>query len=146
MTSCTVEARKTAEGLARVLLVDDDPASRLALQTVLRAGGYKVETANSAAEAVSKMDEGEYELVLTDLRMESPEAGLRVLAHARIVEYRPAMAVIRTYVDHDQAPGNGADQPVLFSSDDIPELFSKVADLIGHRVTRRIARSLRQTG
>ena len=38
--------------LARVLLVDDDPASRLTLKTVLEAGGYNVDSAASAAEAL----------------------------------------------------------------------------------------------
>ncbi len=40
--------------LARVLLVDDDPTSRLTLKTVLEAGGYTVDSAASAAEAVGK--------------------------------------------------------------------------------------------
>src|SRR5262244_3012892 len=83
--------------LARVLLVDDDPTSRLTLKTVLEAGGYSVDSAASAAEAVGKLDEGEYELVLSDLQMESPEAGLKVIAHARIKDYKPATALIKTY-------------------------------------------------
>src|SRR6516164_10938962 len=83
--------------LARVLLVDDDPTSRLTLKTVLEAGGYNVDSAASAAEAVGKLDEGEYELVLSDLQMESPRAGLKVIAHARIKEYKPATALIQTY-------------------------------------------------
>src|SRR5689334_24906319 len=83
--------------LARVLLVDDDPASRLTLKTVLEAGGYAVDAAASAAEAVGKLEEREYELVLSDLQMESPEAGLKVLAHARMMEYKPAMALVTTY-------------------------------------------------
>jgi CheY-like chemotaxis protein len=58
--------------LARVLLVDDDPTTRLTLQTVLEAGGYHVDAAASAAEAVGKMEECVYELVLSDLQMESP--------------------------------------------------------------------------
>src|SRR6266446_882629 len=85
--------------LARVLLVDDDPTSRLTLKTVLEAGGYNVDAAASAAEAVGKLDEGEYELVLSDLQMESPEAGLKVLAHARMMEYKPATALITAYQD-----------------------------------------------
>ena len=85
--------------LARVLLVDGDVTSRLTLQTVLEAGGYQVDAAASAAEAVGKLDESEYELVLTDLPMESPEAGLQVLAHARMMEYKPATALITSYRD-----------------------------------------------
>src|SRR5208282_6548262 len=83
--------------MARVLLVDDDVASRLTLQTVLRAGGYRVDSAASAAEAYGKLDEQEYELVLSDLQMESPEAGLKVLAHARMMDYKPATAIVTTY-------------------------------------------------
>ena len=48
--------------LARVLLVDDDVASRLTLKTVLEAGGYAVDSAASAAEAVDKLDEQQYAL------------------------------------------------------------------------------------
>jgi CheY-like chemotaxis protein len=56
--------RKTAElefELARVLLVDDDMTSRLTLKTVLEAGGYAVDSAASAAEAVGKLDASQYE-------------------------------------------------------------------------------------
>src|SRR6202165_4718695 len=91
--------------LARVLLVDDDPTSRLTLQTVLEEAGYRVDAAASAAEAVGKLDEQEYELVLTDLQMESPEAGLKVLAHARMMDYKPATALVTSY------PNEGAPKP-----------------------------------
>ena len=50
--------RASTPELARVLVVDDDPASRLTLQTLLQAGGYSVDSAASAAEALGKMDEG----------------------------------------------------------------------------------------
>src|SRR5689334_25274053 len=83
--------------LARVLLVDDGPASRLTLNTVLEAGGYSVDSAASAAEAVGKLEEGEYELVLSDLQMGSPQAGLQVLAHAKMMDYKPATALLTTY-------------------------------------------------
>src|SRR5579862_1910156 len=74
----------TARGLelARVLLVESDVASRLTLQTLLRACGYSVDVAASAAEAVGKLDECAYELVLIDSHMEA-EAGRRMLAYAR---------------------------------------------------------------
>ena len=48
---------RTGLEVARVLVVDDDPTSRLTLQTVLEAGGYHVDAAASAAEAVGKLDE-----------------------------------------------------------------------------------------
>src|SRR5712671_6211103 len=95
---------RTGFEVARVLVVDDDPTSRLTLQTVLEAGGYHVDSAASAAEAVGKLDEQEYELVLSDLQMESPQAGLKVLAHARMMDYKPATAIVTTYQNANPAP------------------------------------------
>jgi len=127
--------------LARVLLVDDDPASRLTLKTVLEAGGYSVDPAASAAEAVGKLDEGEYDLVLSDLQMESPEAGLKVIAHARMMDYKPATALITTYQNTPTASRHQSS--MLIKPEDVPGLLSKVADLISERATRRVERELR---
>lgn len=141
-----VPRRRTVE-LARVLLVDDDPTSRLTLQTVLRAGGYHVDSAASAAEAVGKLEENEYELVLTDLHMESPESGLKVLAHARMMDYKPATALITTYRD-SKAPksSSASSRAVLIEPEDLPELLTKVAELVSERATRRVERELRHAG
>lgn len=128
--------------LARVLIVDDDPASRLTLQTVLEAGGYRVDSAATAAEAVGKMDNDEYELVLSDLQMESPEAGLRVLAHAQLMAYRPATALVTTYQNSNPSE-EPAKESVLVEPEDIPDLLSKVAHLIAERATRLLQRQLR---
>ena len=126
--------------LARVLLVDDDPTSRLTLQTVLEAGGYYVDSAASAAEAVGKMDRKAYELILSDLELESPEAGLRVLAHARLMDYAPAAALI-----HSSHHGrwNSRDRDVLIEPQDLPGLLGKVAEMISERATKRLERELR---
>ena len=127
--------------LARVLLVDDDPTSRLTLQTVLQASGYEVDSAASAAEAVGKMDEDQYELILSDLQMESPEAGLKVLAHARLMDYQPAAALItssRSSSKHESFTNS----KVLIAPEDVPELLTKIAGLISERATRMVEREL----
>lgn len=127
-------------GFARVLLADDNPASRLTLQTVLEAVGYSVDTAASAAEAVDLMDTAEYALVLSDLSMESPEAGYKVIEHARMKAYHPATAIV-TASDGDVAPKSGA--KFLIKPENMPELLTKVASLIGNRASRRAAQSMR---
>jgi CheY-like chemotaxis protein len=130
--------------LARVLLVDDDPTARLTLQTVLEAGGYHVDAAASAAEAVGKLDEQEYELVLSDLQMESPEAGLKVLAHARNMDYKPATAIVTTYQNANPAPRLPSQESrMLIKPEDLPGLLGKVAFLISERAARRVERELR---
>lgn len=126
--------------MARVLLADDDPTARLTLQTVLEAGGYHVDSAASAAEAVSLLDQSEYELVLTDLAMESPEAGLRVLAHARMKDYRPATALVTSW--RARAPkGRKVPGRMLVEAEDLPELLGQVANLISSRASRRVRRT-----
>ena len=130
--------------LARVLLVDDDPTSRLTLQTVLEASGYHVDSAASAAEAVGKLDEQEYQLVLSDLQMESPEAGLKVLAHARMMDYKPATAIVTTY-QNAKAQHTTTQKQVrmLIKPEDVPGLLAKVANLISERAARKVQREMR---
>lgn len=134
-------SRRLPAALARVLLVDDNPTSRLTLQTVLEAGGYDVDSAASAAEAVGKLDGRVYELVLSDLQMESPEAGLRVLAHARMMEYQPATAIITAY--HNAVKRAESLRTILIEPQDVPDLLTKVADLISERAARRLEREMR---
>lgn len=129
----------TALDLARVLLVNSDVASRLTLQTLLRAGGYSVDIAASASEAFGKLDAGEYELVLSDPGMESPQAGRNVLAYAKRKDYRPATALVTAWRDSKAGPSNH----VMVETEDVPSLLTKVAELIGARAARRVERSLR---
>ena len=134
--------RSTRLQLARVLVVDDDPTARLTLQTVLEAGGYRVDSAATAAEAVEKLDDHQYELVLSDMQMESPQAGRRLLEYAQCLEYQPATALINSESQEEPDPSRSS---VLIEPEDIPGLLSKVANLIARRVTRRVRKELRQS-
>lgn len=132
--------REKPQRMARVLLADDDPAARLTLQTVLEAGGYHVDAAASAAEAVGLLDQSEYELVISDLSMESPEAGLKVLAHARMKDYRPATALVTSWRAKSPRAGRSAKGRMLVEAEDVPELLGQVASLISARASRRMRR------
>lgn len=136
----------TARGLelARVLLVESDVASRLTLQTLLEACGYAVDVAASAAEAVGKLDDSIYELVLSDPDMESPEAGRSVLAYAKRKEYRPATATIRKHRDGSaREDRKKSSRRMLVEAEDLTTFLSQVAELISLRATRRSERALR---
>ncbi len=143
MTVASRSSREALPELARVLVVNDDPASRITLQTVLEAGGYRVDGAATAAEAVSKMQDHQYELVLSDLQMESPEAGLRVIAHAQLMNYEPATALVTTWQNASPREGSLASGSVLVATEDIPELLTQVASLISSRAMRMLERELR---
>jgi CheY-like chemotaxis protein len=81
----------------RILLVDDDLAVLLTLKAVLELNGFEVETAGSSAEALARMESGVYQMVISDLRMESEESGLEVLRAAHRQAYDPATALLTAY-------------------------------------------------
>ena len=129
--------------LARVLLIDADLASRLTLKTLLQAGGYQVDGAACAVEALEWLDQGEYQLVLCDLRAESPAASQQVLSYARQKEYRPATALITSSLNLDRQKHKGTDPQVVVNTQDVSNLLDRVAELIGWRAFRRSIRTLR---
>ena len=125
-------------GLARVLLVHGELAPRLALQTILQAGGYFVEAAASPSEALAKLDEGQYDLVLSDASLGSRAAGRRVLAYARVKGYHPATALITSsqlVAEERSIPYGGHEISVY--TENLPSLLEDVAELIGARAIRR---------
>jgi DNA-binding response OmpR family regulator len=62
---------------ARVLIVDDEEDVRFILQRALRNEGYILETAVNGVDAIDKIKQNEYDLVLLDLYME-PINGMQV--------------------------------------------------------------------
>jgi DNA-binding response OmpR family regulator len=81
----------------RILLVDDDMAVLLTLKAVLEMHGFEVQTAQSVADAAQKLADGPYQMVITDMRMESDNAGQQVVRIAREQKYRPATAILTAY-------------------------------------------------
>jgi DNA-binding response OmpR family regulator len=81
----------------RILLVDDELAILLTLRAVLEMNGFNVETATSAQEAERKMKSEPFEMVITDMRMESETAGYDVIRAARQQPYGPAIAILTAY-------------------------------------------------
>jgi diguanylate cyclase (GGDEF)-like protein len=60
----------TAEGFTwRILLVDDEPTQRLIVARLLKRAGYEVETAGNGREALAKLENGVFHLMITDWEM-----------------------------------------------------------------------------
>jgi CheY-like chemotaxis protein len=118
--------------LARVLLVHRQLAPRLALQTVLQAGGYSVDMAATEAEALSKLDEERYELVLCDA-----DLGRNLLAYAKVKDYRPATAVITSDEPWPHRSAQRRRSQISICAENLPNLLETVAELIGLRASRR---------
>ena len=54
---------------SRILVVDDDPAERLGLSTMISSLGYVVETAQHGEEALEKLGSLSVDVIVTDLIM-----------------------------------------------------------------------------
>jgi DNA-binding NtrC family response regulator len=74
-----------------VLVVDDEPAMRMALQANFQRDGWQVETACGATDALRKFEQQRFPLVVTDVRMPDGD-GLHVMRTVR--NSSPSTAVI----------------------------------------------------
>lgn len=67
---------------ARILIVDDSPATREVLERNLRGEGHEVHSAANVAAAISVLDQASMDLVVTDLRMPGGD-GMELVRHVR---------------------------------------------------------------
>ena len=88
----------------QVLVVDDDPLNVLLLETILKKWRIPTEVANRGAEALQKLSEKKFDLVLTDMNMPGM-SGLQLLEQIRLMENQntqiPVVAVTANAMKHD---------------------------------------------
>ena len=67
--------------MSRVLVIDDEEDVLAAVRRRLERNGYAVDTAGSAKEGIDVLSEVEqpYDVIVTDMSMDDPTAGLQVL-------------------------------------------------------------------
>lgn len=75
----------------RILIVEDDELARDNLCYILSKERYEIEAVGSGSQALELLQRNDYDLVLTDLRMEKVD-GMEVLARTKT--HRPATEVI----------------------------------------------------
>jgi len=86
----------------RLLIVDDEEIMREFLKEVLGDEGYVIDLACSGTEAVRKMTDGKYDIIVTDIVM--PELdGLGVVAAAKQLPYEVAVIVMTGYASMETA-------------------------------------------
>ena len=98
----------------RILLVDDEVAVLLTMKAVLEISGFEVDTAASAKDGKLSLKKKTYDMVITDMRMESDEAGREVIVAARTAPYHPAVALLTAFpVADEDWQGMGADKMLV---------------------------------
>jgi len=110
----------------KILIVDDDPQIRRVLRTTLVVQGYEVADARSGEDALEKLREGKYDLILLDMNME----GMDGIETCREIRASSDVAIVMLTVrdterDKVSALDAGADDYVTkpFST---PELLARV--------------------
>ncbi len=86
----------------RILVVDDDARILRFLQRCLAEEGYRVATASDGAEAISRMKEETFALVLTDMKMPQVD-GLALLREARRLTPDVAIIVLTGHATSENA-------------------------------------------
>jgi NtrC-family two-component system response regulator AlgB len=81
----------------RILLVDDDAALVSLLKVVLETRGFTVTTASSAAEATAVLCTSTFELIVTDMGMETQESGYEVVCAAHSQRYHPMVLILTAH-------------------------------------------------
>ena len=81
----------------RILLVDDELAILLTLKAILEINGFEVDTAASGKEGIARLSGNSYQMVITDMRMETETAGYDVIREAKKQDYDPAVAILTAF-------------------------------------------------
>ena len=117
----------------RVLLVDDDKPVLLTLKAVLELNDFEVDTASSGTEAREKLNTREYDVVITDIRMESEDAGLDVLKLARAQSNHPATAILTAYPPADESWRSESSESLLVKPIGTRQLVQQLETLLARR-------------
>lgn len=114
----------------RILLVDDDATVLLTLKAVLELNQFDVQTAGSAADAIKKLATGVYDMVITDARMETDDAGFHVIRAARQQAYNPATALLTAYPPRNVDWQNNGAQSLLVKPIGTQDLLRQIEALL----------------
>jgi two-component system response regulator PilR (NtrC family) len=117
-----------------ILVADDEPGVRESLAEILRDAGYSVATATDGSAALAMLEQQDFSVIVTDLRMPGAD-GLAVLARARELSPQTVVLVMTAHGTIDTAVealrAGAADyllKPVVFD-----DLLAKVERILEHR-------------
>ncbi len=126
--------------MGNILVCDDERSICTMLEIVLRGDGHHVETVNSGEQAMHKIDNALYDVVVTDIRM--PDVtGMDVLQHARRVSPDTLVIMITAVDDADtsiQALNAGAFHYVRKSGAGLPGDVKAAVQLALERQSMRL--------
>jgi CheY-like chemotaxis protein len=123
----------------RILVVDDDEMVLMALEELLKPEGYQVQTVSSGTEALQKLEEGGYDLLMLDVimpEMDGYELCKRIREKEKYKE-TPVVFLTAKSRDEDRARGLEAGANLYLSKPISPDkLLGIVSDALGQKNIR----------
>ncbi len=145
----TAEIEPTAKLGAEILIIDDERIALKNLTHVLGKEGYRVTAASSGPVGMKALREGDFDLVLTDLRMEKVD-GMDILRYCRGNHPDTAVIMITGYASVDSAVDamkEGAFHYIAkpFRLDEVRHLIGEALEMVHLRKENRRLRELIDT-
>jgi DNA-binding NtrC family response regulator len=121
-----------SEDSLSILVLDDEPIVGKRLRAALEKSGYEVEVFEDSRAALRRLDEREFDIIVTDVRMEEVD-GIQVLEHVLERSSRTRVVVITGYATVEvarEALAKGAFDFIAkpFKPDDLREVIKKAAE------------------
>jgi DNA-binding NtrC family response regulator len=125
------DTRKFAKS-PRILIVDDDAGQRSLLNSFLKSQGFDTVTADSGERALETLRSGEFNLMISDVRMPGI-SGLETLRRAREMNATLPVLLVTAYTDIRDAVGAMRDGAVNYLAKpiDLDELLATIQKVIG---------------
>ncbi len=122
---------------ARILVVDDEPAVASMLRLVLETYAYSVTVATSATEAVMRLNENEFDAVVTDMKMETDTSGYDVVRAAVAKAEKPAIIILTAFPLLARQWREAGAHAALAKPVHMDNLLRTVAELLEQRSAQR---------
>jgi CheY-like chemotaxis protein len=132
------EGRKhPVEEKVRVMILDDEPIVGKRLEPALAKHGFEVEVFTDPTEALARLDEQGFDIVVTDLRMEGVD-GIEILEHVMSRSTNTRVILITGYATVEvarEALVKGAFDFIAkpFKPKDLRAVINKAALSLGHK-------------
>jgi CheY-like chemotaxis protein len=129
--------KKIMEEKVRVMILDDEPVVGKRLEPALAKHGFEVEVFTDPNEALARLDEAGFDIVVTDLRMEDVD-GIQILEHVMSKSQNTRVILITGYATVEvarEALVKGAFDFIAkpFKPKDLRAVINKAALSLGHK-------------
>ena len=122
----------------KILIIDDDEPVATALQAALHSEGNRVEIATDTDSGLSRAEQENFDLVITDYRMPKIH-GLELIRRIKNAKPEVPVILISGFVEPLGLDGSntGADAVIAKSASEVSHMVRAVSRLLSHRLAKK---------